>query len=49
MNKLILLTAIISTLWLIYQTITPDWVKINKYDVKYCTISTNQNPDILCD
>ena len=49
MQKLTIITIITSIIYLIYQAITPDFVKINKLQVQYCTISTEQNPDIICD
>lgn len=46
MKILLIITSII---YLIYQAITPDFIKINKLQVQYCTISTEQNQDVICD
>ena len=49
MKDLIFLTAIISIIYLIYQAITPDFIKINKMQMQYCTVSTEQNQNVICD
>ena len=46
MKILIIITSII---YLIYQATTPDFVKINKLQMQYCTISTEQNQNVICD
>ena len=50
MKDLIFLTAIISIIYLlIYQITMPECIKINKLQVQYCTISTEENQNIICD
>ena len=49
MKTLIIITILTTITWLIYQSITPDFVKVNKLQMQYCTISTEQNKNIICD
>lgn len=49
MKTLTVLTIITTIIYLIYQSITPDFIKINNLEMQYCTISTEQNKNIICD
>ena len=49
MRILTIITILTTITWLIYQVTMPDFIKINKLQVQYCTISTEQNQNVICD